>query len=48
LGKTIVARYRAIEAQAAHAASAELTELSKAAGGALPDERSKRRERSPR
>ena len=32
LGKTVVARYRAIEAQAAQAAADELTELSKAAG----------------
>lgn len=49
LGKTIVARYRAIEAQASHAASGELSELSKAAGGALPIERAgKRRERSAR
>lgn len=36
LGKTIVARYRAIEAQAAKAAADELTELSKAAGSAPP------------
>jgi len=49
LGKTVIARYRAIEAQAALAAAGELTELSKAAGGALPEERTgKRRERGPR
>jgi hypothetical protein len=40
LGKTVIARYRSIEAQAAHAAAGELTELSKAAHGALPDGRS--------
>ena len=49
LGKTVVARFRSIEAQAAHAAAGELTELTKAARGALPDERSgKRRERGSR
>jgi molybdate transport system regulatory protein len=48
LGKTVVARYRAIEAQAARAAAGELTELSKAAGGALAGEHAKRREREPR
>jgi len=49
LGKTVVARFRNIEAQAAHAAGGELTELTKAAHGALPDERSgRRRERSSR
>jgi molybdate transport system regulatory protein len=48
LGKTVVARYRAIEAQAAQAAAGELTELSKAAGAALPEERGKRKERAPR
>jgi molybdate transport system regulatory protein len=48
LGKTVVARYRSIEAQAAHAAAGELTELSKAAGGSLPEERGKRRERAQR
>jgi molybdate transport system regulatory protein len=46
LGKTVIARYRSIEAQATRAAAGELTELSKAAHGALPDERAgKRRER---
>ena len=39
LGKTVVARYRAIEAQAAQAAAGELTELAKAALGALPVDR---------
>lgn len=47
LGKTVIARYRAIETQAARAAAGELTELTKAATGALPEER-KRRERSAR
>ena len=35
LGRMVVARYRAIEAQAAQAAGEELSELTKAAGGAL-------------
>jgi molybdate transport system regulatory protein len=48
LGKTVVARYRAIEAQAAQAAADELTELSKAAASAAPEERGRRRERTPR
>ena len=49
LGKAVVARFRTIEAQAAHAAAGELTELTKAAHGALPDERpAKRRERGSR
>jgi molybdate transport system regulatory protein len=48
LGKTVVARYRAIEAQAAEVAANELTELSKAAAGGGPEERGKRRERSAR
>jgi len=39
LGKAIIARYRAIESQAARAAVSELTELSKAAEGALPGNR---------
>jgi molybdate transport system regulatory protein len=47
LGKTIVARYRAIETQAARAAASELAELAKAASGQAADER-KRRERSAR
>jgi molybdate transport system regulatory protein len=47
LGKTVIARYRAIEASAAQAAASDLGELTKAAGGALPDER-KRRDRSGR
>lgn len=47
LGKTILARYRSIETQAAQAAAGELTELSKAATGSTQEER-KRRERSPR
>lgn len=48
LGKTVVSRYRAIEAQAAQAAANELTELTKAAAGTASEERVKRRERSPR
>lgn len=47
LGKTVVARYRAIEAQAERAAAGELTELAKAASAPLADER-KRRERGAR
>ena len=46
LGKTVVARYRAIEAQAVRATSSDLTELSKAAEGIAPD--AKRRDRAPR
>jgi molybdate transport system regulatory protein len=49
LGKTVVARYRAIEAQAAQAAAGELTELTKAAEGALPVDRAgKHRDRGSR
>jgi|SRR6185437_9666854 len=49
LGKMVIARYRAIEAQAAKAAAGELVELTKAAEGALPEDRgSKRRERRSR
>jgi molybdate transport system regulatory protein len=49
LGKTVVARYRAIEAQAAQAAAGELTELTKAAGGAAPVDRGgKHRDRGSR
>jgi molybdate transport system regulatory protein len=48
LGKTVVTRYRAIEAQAAQAAAGELTALSKAAGAALPEECGKKKERTPR
>jgi molybdate transport system regulatory protein len=43
LGKTIVARYRAIEAHAARATASELNELIRAATEA--DERGKRRDR---
>ena len=49
LGKTVVARYRTIEAQAVRATSSDLTELTKAAEGLTADERTgKRRERSQR
>jgi molybdate transport repressor ModE-like protein len=50
LGKSIIARYRAIELQAAKAAAPELTELTKTtAGSTVTDERtSKRRDRAPR
>jgi molybdate transport system regulatory protein len=48
LGKTVVARYRAIEAQAAQAAAGELTELSKAAIAVAPEQRGKKKERAPR
>ena len=39
LGRTILARYRSIETQAAHAAAGELQELTKAAGSSAPEER---------
>ena len=45
LGKTVIARYRSIEASAAQAAASDLGELTRAATGALPEER-KRRDRS--
>jgi molybdate transport system regulatory protein len=49
LGRSVVARYRAIETQAAKATAGDLTELSKTAAGSLPDDRaSKRRERVQR
>jgi molybdate transport system regulatory protein len=49
LGRMVIARYRSIEAQAGHAAAGELLELSRAAGGALPEDRTgKRRERGSR
>jgi molybdate transport system regulatory protein len=48
LGKTVVARYRAIEAQAAQAAAGELTELSKAAFAAAPEDKAKKKDRAPR
>ena len=47
LGKTVIAKYRAIESSAAQAAAVDLSELTKAASGTLPEER-KRRERSAR
>jgi molybdate transport system regulatory protein len=47
LGKTVIARYRAIEASAAQAAATDLGELTKAAKGTLPNER-KRRDRTGR
>ena len=47
LGRTILARYRSIETQAAHAAAGELMELTKAAAASAPEDR-KRRERSTR
>ena len=47
LGKTIIARYRSIETQAADAAASELMELAKAASSSAPDDR-KRRERGTR
>src|SRR3954466_773435 len=43
LGRMVIARYRSIEAQAGHAAAGELLELSRAAGGALPDDRTSKR-----
>src|SRR5262247_3808145 len=50
LGKSIIARYRAIENQASKAAAPELSELTKTAtGSTITDERAgKRRERAPR
>src|SRR5262245_43444381 len=49
LGKTVVARYRTIEAQAVRATSSDLTELTRAAEGLTTDERGgKRRERGSR
>ena len=50
LGKSIIARYRAIELQAAKATAPELTELTKTTtGSTVSDERtSKRRDRAPR
>jgi molybdate transport system regulatory protein len=49
LGKSVVARYRAIETQAAKATAGDLTELSKTATGSLPDDRAgKKRERAQR
>ena len=45
LGRTVIARYRAIEAQAVKATSGELSELTKAVE---PDSGAKRRERAPR
>jgi molybdate transport system regulatory protein len=47
LGKTVLARYRAIEAQAVRATTPELTELTKAAT-ALPQGEAKRRDRNAR
>jgi molybdate transport system regulatory protein len=49
LGRTLVARYRLIESQAAKAAAGELSELSRATSGAMGEERgSKRRDRAHR
>ena len=49
LGKSVVARYRAIETQAAKATAGDLTELSKTATGSLTDDRAgKKRERAQR
>lgn len=46
LGKAVIARYRAIEAQAVRATAGELTELSKAAESPATGERgAKRRDR---
>jgi molybdate transport system regulatory protein len=49
LGRTLVARYRVIESQAAKAAAGELSELSKVgAGGPAEDRGAKRRDRAQR
>src|SRR5580765_3017771 len=43
LGKTVIARYRSIEAQAVNATSSDLTALTKAAEGLSSDERGGKR-----
>jgi len=49
LGRTLVARYRVIESQAAKATAGELSELLKATTGGIADERGgKRRDRAQR
>jgi molybdate transport system regulatory protein len=49
LGKTVLARYRSIEAQAVRATTGELAELTKAASPSPEDDRAgKRRERGAR
>ena len=49
LGRTLVARFRMIESQAAKATAGELSELSQVTTGGAPDERvGKRRDRSQR
>jgi molybdate transport system regulatory protein len=49
LGRTLVARYRVIESQAAKAAAGELSELLRATSGTAGDERGgKRRDRAHR
>jgi molybdate transport system regulatory protein len=49
LGRTVLARYRAIESQAVHATTSELSELIKAASDATPGEHAaKRREKNAR
>ena len=48
LGRTLVARYRLIESQAAKATAGELSELSRVTSGTAADERGKRRDRAQR
>jgi molybdate transport system regulatory protein len=48
LGRTLVARYRLIESQAAKATAGELSELSRVTSGSAADERGKRRDRAHR
>jgi molybdate transport system regulatory protein len=49
LGRTLVAKYRSIETQAAKATAGDLTELTKASSGpATPERGGKRRDRSSR
>jgi molybdate transport system regulatory protein len=49
LGRTLVSRYRMIEAQAAKAAAGELSELTRATAAGTADQRStRRRERAQR
>lgn len=48
LGRSLVARYRAIESQAAKATAGELSELSRGTPGGATDERGKRRDRTQR
>jgi molybdate transport system regulatory protein len=48
LGRSLVAKYRTIESQAARAAAGELSELVRTSSGTSGEERAKRRARAPR